>query len=137
MPVVLKNKFHMKFFVILMTSQIQTNTTIDNNMPSDKATSLENCDSHIKNKAKNCICFGNLPDSIKGNFVFMRYMSPSLVILCVAYFFSLVGLYTQLYFFTSYMAEIVYDGDVNAPHNSTAYKDYTDGVTFESLALGI
>ena len=87
-------------------SQIQTNTTIANNMPSDKATSLENCDSHIKNKAKNYICFGNLLNSIKGNFVFMRYMSPSLVILCVAYFFSLVGLYTQLYFFTSYMAEL-------------------------------
>ncbi|XP_065902178.1 membrane-associated transporter protein-like [Dysidea avara] len=118
-------------------SQIQTNTTIYNNMPSDKATSLENCDSHIKNKAKNCICFGNLLNSIKGNFVFMRYMSPSLVILCVAYFFSLVGLYTQLYFFTSYMAEVIYDGDVNAPHNSTAYKDYTDGITFGSLALGI
>jgi len=35
------------------------------------------------------------------------------------------------------MAEIVYDGDIDAPGNSTAYKNYTDGVTFGSLALGI
>ena len=35
------------------------------------------------------------------------------------------------------MAEVVYNGDVNAPHYSTAYKDYTDGVTFGSLAMGI
>jgi len=67
----------------------------------------------------------------------MRYISPSLVILCIAYFFSLVGLSTQLYSFTSYVAKIACDDNVNTPHNSTAYKDYTDGVTFGSLALGI
>ena len=32
---------------------------------------------------------------------------------------------------------MVYDSDVNAPENSTAYQDYTDGVTFGSFALGI
>ncbi|XP_065901674.1 membrane-associated transporter protein-like [Dysidea avara] len=99
----------------------------------------ENCDFvTVENGSKYCCsCFGNLFSSIKGNFIFMKYMSLSMIILCIAFFFSLVGLYTQIYFFTTYMAEVVYDGDVDAPDNSTAYENYTDGVAFGSLALGI
>ncbi|XP_065901470.1 membrane-associated transporter protein-like [Dysidea avara] len=91
----------------------------------------------VENGSKYCFCFGNLFNSIKGNFIFMKYMSLSMIILCIAFFFSLVGLSTQAYFFTTYMAEVVYDGDVDAPDNSTAYKNYTDGIAFGSLVLGI
>ena len=84
-----------------------------------------------------CSCFNNMFVSIKGNFIFMKYMSLSMVILCIAFFFSLAALYTQIYFFTTYMAEVVFDGDVSAPENSTAYVNYTDGIAFGSLALGI
>lgn len=49
------------------------------------------------------------------------------------YFVSLAGVHTQLRFLTSYVAEIVYDGNINPPPNSTLYKEYTSG----SLALGI
>jgi len=91
----------------------------------------------VQNESKYFCCCGNLLSSIKGNFTFMKYMSLSMIILCVAFFFSLVGLYTQIYFFTSYMAEVVYDGDVDAPENSTAYENYTDGIAFGSLVLGI
>ena len=98
----------------------------------------EDCDFlTAENKLKYCSCCGNLFSSIKGNFVFVKYMSLSMIILCVAFFFSLVGLYTQIYFFTSYMAEVVCNGDVDAPEDSTAYKNYTDGVAFGSLVLGI
>ena len=128
------------------TSQIQTDimsqndiviVTNNENKQSDTTISSGNRNPHIKNVTKNYTCFGNLLASINGNFIFIKYMSPSLVVLCITYFLSCVGLFTQLYFFTSYVAEVVYDGDVNAPHNSTAYKNYTDGVTFGSLALGI
>jgi len=123
-------------------SQIQNDTHDLNNANSastDDSSNIATVTSSFPGKLRerNCMCFDNLLDSIKGNFVFMKYMSSSLVILCIATFFSIVGLYTQLYFFTSYMAEIVYDGNVNAPSNSTAYKNYTDGVAFGSLALGI
>ena len=84
-----------------------------------------------------CFCFTNFLNSLKGNFNFVKSMSLVMVVLLIAYFLILIAMFTQLYFFTSYVAEVVYDGDVNAPENSTAYQDYTDGVTFGSFALGI
>jgi len=100
----------------------------------EKCESLEEKNDH---ESKPFCFFNNLFGSIKGNFIFMHYMSLPMIILCVAFFFALVGLYTQIYFFTSYMAEVVFDGDINAPENSTAYENYTDGIAFGSLALGI
>jgi len=93
----------------------------------------------IKHKSEicQCLCFTNLLITIKNNFNFVKSMSLSMVILCIAVFFTYVGMATQINFFTSYVAEVVYNGDVNAPENSTAYQDYTDGITFGSLALGI
>ena len=64
-------------------------------------------------------------------------MSLVMVVLLIAYFLVLLAMFTQQFFFTSYVAEVVYDGDVNAPENSTAYQNYTDGVIFGSFALGI
>ena len=95
------------------------------------------CEADKNEMATSCCFFDNLFGSIKGNFIFMQYMSLPMIILCVSFFFALVGLYTQIYFFTSYMAEVVFDGDINAPENSTAYENYTDGIAFGSLALGI
>ena len=84
-----------------------------------------------------CFCFANFLNSLRGNFNFVKSMSLVMVVLLIAYFLILLALFTQLFFFTSYVAEVVYNGDVNAPENSTAYQDYTDGVTFGSFALGI
>ena len=96
-------------------------------------------DSFVKYKSKTCqcTCFANFINSLRGNYSFVKSMSLSMVILFIAFFLILVAAFTQLFFFTSYVAEVIYDGDVNAPENSTAYQDYTDGVTFGSLALGI
>ena len=89
------------------------------------------------NKTCQCFCFTNLFNSLRGNFDFVKSMSLLMVILLIAFFLIFVAVFTQLFFFTSYVAEVVYNGDVNAPENSTAYQDYTDGVTFGSLTLGI
>ena len=93
----------------------------------------------VKHKSKTCQywCFTKLLITLQGNFNFLKSMSSSMIVLCVSVFFIYVGMSTEVNFFTSYVAEVVYDGDVNAPENSTAYQDYTDGVTFGSLALGI
>jgi len=91
----------------------------------------------LKNATCQCLCFTNFLNSLRGNFHFIKSMSSMMVILCIAFFLYFVALFTQLYFFTSYVAEVVYNGDVNALENSTAYQDYTDGITFGSLALGI
>lgn len=84
-----------------------------------------------------CKCFTNFINSLRGNFNFVKSMSLSMVILIIAFFLVFIAIFTQLFFFTSYIAEVAYNGDINAPKNSTAYQDYTDGVAFGSLALGI
>lgn len=93
----------------------------------------------IMHKGENChcLCFTNFLNSLQGNFNFVKSMSLLMFILLIAFFFVFFAIFTQLFFFTSYVAEVVYAGDVNAPENSTAYQDYSDGVMFGSLALGI
>ena len=64
-------------------------------------------------------------------------MSLSLIILWFAVFFGCLAVFTQLFFFTDFVADVVYDGDVTAPENSTAYQKYSKGVKVGSLALGV
>ena len=64
-------------------------------------------------------------------------MSFAMIILCSAMFFGFLAFTTELFFFTDYVAEVIYDGDVTAPEDSEKYDDYTDGVRIGSLALGI
>jgi len=58
-------------------------------------------------------------------------------ILQFATFFGFLGIYGQSFFFTDYVAETVYNGDITAPSNSTAYENYTEGVRIGSLAFGV
>ena len=82
-------------------------------------------------------CATNCVQSLIGNFRFQWFMSLPMVVLCVAVFFGLLAFYSQVFFFTNYVGEVTYGGDVNAPENSTEYHNYTDGVKFGSLILGV
>ena len=42
---------------------------------------------------------------------------------------------SQIFLFTHYGCEVIFDGDVFAPENSTAYKNYADGIKMGSLIL--
>ena len=60
-----------------------------------------------------------------------------MIILCFAMFFGFIAIVSQSFFFTDFVADVVYNGDVTAPEDSQEYNDYTDGVKVGSLALGI
>ena len=60
-----------------------------------------------------------------------------MTILCISNFFALLALFSQLFFFTNYVAEVTYNGDVTSPKNSTEYMHYVEGVQFGSLVLGV
>ena len=79
----------------------------------------------------------NAYKTVVDNICFIRYMSLQTAILLIATFFTVVTFITQIVFFTHYVGEVVFNGDVFAPHNSTAYKDYTDGVKAGSLILAV
>ena len=84
-----------------------------------------------------CKCGSNFADSIIGNIRFTRYMSLPMIILFFAQFFGFLAIYTQAFFFTDFVGEVIYDGDVTAPENSTAYQKYTEGVRIGSLIYGV
>jgi len=84
-----------------------------------------------------CGCAANCVQSLIGNLHFQRFMSSPMVVLCIAVFFGLLAFFSQVFFFTNYVGEITYGGDVSAPKNSTEYHNYTDGVKFGSLILGV
>ena len=84
-----------------------------------------------------CRCFNGFVSSLLGNLRFIRHMSLPMITLCFAIFFGILAVDTQLFFFTDFVADAVYDGDVTAPENSTAYQQYTKGVKIGSLALGV
>ena len=84
-----------------------------------------------------CKCGSNFANSIIGNIHFTRYMSSSMIILFFAQFFAFLAIYTQAFFFTDFVGEVIYDGDVTAPENSTAYHKYTEGVRIGSLIYGV
>ena len=84
-----------------------------------------------------CRCFDGFVSSLLGNLRFIKHMSLSMITLCFAIFFGVLAVDTQLFFFTDFVADAVYDGDVTAPENSTAYQQYTKGVKIGSLALGV
>ena len=75
--------------------------------------------------------------SLVENLYFIRYMSLSTAMLYATVFFTVIALFTQLIFFTHYVGEVIFNGDVFAPENSTVYKDYTDGIKTGSLILGV
>ena len=84
-----------------------------------------------------CKCFDGFVSSISGNIQFIRCMSLSMIILCFALFFAFLAVFTQMFFLTDFVAGVIYNGDVMAPENSTAYHKYTKGVKVGSLALGV
>ena len=84
-----------------------------------------------------CRCFNGLVSSILGSMRFIRHMSLSMTILFFALFFAFLAIFTQMFFFTDFVADVVYNGDVTAPENSTAYHQYIKGVKIGSLALGV
>ena len=84
-----------------------------------------------------CRCVSGFTNSIIGILHFTRHMSVSMIILFFAQFFAFLAIYTQAFFFTDFVAEVIYNGDVMAPENSTAYQKYTKGVRIGSLVLGV
>ena len=84
-----------------------------------------------------CNCINSFISSLVGNYRFTKFMSSPMWILQFATFFGFLAIYTQNFFFTDYVAETVYNGDVTAPENSTAYENYTEGVRIGSLAFGV
>ena len=84
-----------------------------------------------------CRCTNDFVSSIIGNIRFIRYMSLSMIILYFSQFFGFLAIYTQAFFFTDFVAEVIYDGDITAAENSTAYSKYTEGVRIGSLVLGV
>ena len=84
-----------------------------------------------------CNCINSFISSLVGNYRFIKYMSSPMWILQFAAFFGFLALFSQNFFFTDYVAETVYNGDVTAPENSTAYENYTEGVRIGSLVFGV
>ena len=84
-----------------------------------------------------CKCCNDFVSSILGNLHFIRCMSVPMMILCFVMFFGCFAFFTQLFFFTDYVGDVVYNGDITAPEDSPEYDDYTEGVRVGSLALGI
>ena len=82
----------------------------------------------------NCCAIYN---SVVDNICFIRYMSLSTAMLFTTVFFIIIVFTSQIIFFTHYVGEVIYKGDVFAPENSTAYKDYTDGIKMGSLILAV
>ena len=101
------------------------------------STLVNNDDDSENNSTSVNRCFGSFISSLIGNIHFLQYMSLSMVLLCVSNFFVLLSLLSQVFFFTSYVAEVTYEGDITAPRNSTEYKNYVEGVQFGSLVLGV
>ena len=115
-----------------------TSTHDDSSMSNNDENSSKDID-YLNNHAvssKNK-CYGSFTASLIGNIHFLQYMSSSMIILCVSNFFVLLALFSQLFFFTNYVAEVTYDGDVTSPKNSTGYRQYVEGVQFGSLVLGV
>jgi len=79
-------------------------------------------------------CCDNFISSLVGNYHFAKYMSLPMWILVLATFF---GLPSQTFFFIDYVAETVYNGDITAPENSIAYKNYIEGVRIGSLVWDV
>ena len=93
--------------------------------------------SHITNTTEEHNSCCNAYKTVVDNICFIRYMSLSTAVLLTATFFTIVAFFTQIVFFTHYVGEVVFSGDVFAPENSTAYKNYTDGVKAGSLILAV
>jgi len=68
---------------------------------------------------------------------FMWYMSKALWVLFFATLFGILAIDSQIFFLTDYVGEVMYNGNVKAPSNSSAYKDYVSGIKAGSHALGI
>ncbi|XP_065913886.1 membrane-associated transporter protein-like [Dysidea avara] len=88
--------------------------------------------------ANNSGCFyeNDFIRSLVENIRFVYYMSSHMWILWFSFFFGLLAIMSQTFFFTDYVAEFIYGGDVNADENSTEYQNYTKGVRIGSLAYG-
>ena len=84
-----------------------------------------------------CKCCNDFVSSITENFQYIKHMSVSMIILCFVTFFGYLAVFTELFFFTNFVADVAYNGDITAPENSPEYDDYTEGVRVGSLALGI
>ena len=82
----------------------------------------------------NCCAIYN---SVVDNICFIRFMSSSTAVLFLSVFFIMVVFTSQMIFFTHYVGEVIFNGDVFAPENSTAYKNYTDGIKMGSLILAV
>jgi len=84
-----------------------------------------------------CFTKCNLFYSLLENIRFMYFMSSHMWILSLSFFFGFLAILSQTFFFTDYVAEFIYKGDVSADENSTEYKNYTEGVRIGSLAFGV
>ena len=93
--------------------------------------------SHITDPAEKQDGCCKIYNTVVDNICFIRYMSLPTGILLIATFFTVITFITQIIFFTHFIGEVVFDGDVFAPENSTAYKNYTDGVQAGSLILAV
>ena len=82
----------------------------------------------------NCCAIYN---SVVDNICFIRFMSSSTAVLFISVFFIMIVFTSQMIFFTHYVGEVIFNGDVFAPENSTAYKNYTDGIKMGSLILAV
>ncbi|XP_065892837.1 membrane-associated transporter protein-like [Dysidea avara] len=89
--------------------------------------------------AENSGCFSksNFLPSLAENIHFIYFMSSHMWILCFSFFFGFLAILSQTFFFTDYVADFIYEGDVTADENSTEYKNYTEGVRIGSLAFGV
>ena len=97
------------------------------------------CDDTVADGQTGCgsKCCNDFVSSITGNLRFIKRMSVSMIILCSAFFFGCLAIFTQMFFFTDFVADVAYNGDITAPEDSPEYDDYTEGVRVGSLALGI
>ena len=91
----------------------------------------------IPSDTMGCMCKCNFVKSLVENIRFMYFMSSQMWILCFSFFFGFLAILTQTFFFTDYVAEFIYSGDVTADKNSTEYQNYTEGVRIGSFAFGV
>ena len=82
-------------------------------------------------------CLKRFATSFVDVYQFASHMSWHMWLLCLWMLLASLGMFSFDYFFTTFMGEVVYQGDPKAPASSTLYHNYSDGVRMGSWALAL
>ncbi len=82
-------------------------------------------------------CFREFYTTLFESVKFVFYLSKEMWILWFAVFFGFVADFAVTIFFTTFVGEVIYNGDPSAPQDSELYHLYTQGVRTGSWGLAV